>query len=171
MELNMLEQVVITIVLVLAAFLAGSSKRAALPLEPKPTESAGIASTSSGSKPTRAGIYEKASKTRTDIVYRFSKIPRSWNKAYLKTILDAQFKDSDFVVGSLAIEHHERSQTATVNCRQGTALPSDLILADLSGKYPNISLKADTDFDGLTTLYAPSPEEHLVESVHCSLDL
>lgn len=104
-----------------------------------------------------------ASKARPDTVYRLRGVPGNWDEHDLQTSLNDQFEGSNFTVGSLSIEHHERSKTATVNCPKGTALPQSLSLRNKASEDMAVIVKADTNFHGITTLYAPPPEEHMIE--------
>lgn len=104
--------------------------------------------------------YMYASKPRTDTVYRIRGIPSAWNEERLLSCLAAKFEASEFAVGSLAVEYHGKSKTATVDCRRGTPLPRKL---HLSREGESASVTADSGFHGVTTLYCPPKEDHKVK--------
>lgn len=100
---------------------------------------------------------------RPDTVYRIRRVPTEWSEGDLRASLKEQFRGSSFTIGSLAVEYHERSKTATVNCRKGTALPLSLRLRITGADTEAVDVGVDSDFHGITTLYAPPSEDHLVE--------
>ncbi|KAH7038398.1 uncharacterized protein B0I36DRAFT_316105 [Microdochium trichocladiopsis] len=75
---------------------------------------------------------------------------------------------SDCDVHSLAIEHHGRSQTATISLTNGaSAVPERLgPCAEHVGQHGNPAL--DSQFLGLTTLFAPPISDHKIDIVAIS---
>lgn len=102
-------------------------------------------------------------KVRTDTVYRIRGVPRDWCEQHLRCALAEKYKSSDFAIGSLALEYHGESKTATINCRKGTSLPQDFGLPTEFAEGARVSLKADTGFHGITTLHSPPSKNHFVE--------
>ncbi|KAL6690585.1 hypothetical protein J3F84DRAFT_398280 [Trichoderma pleuroticola] len=109
--------------------------------------------------------------------FRVRGVPHDWNRDRLASFL-AEHGYAGPSVQSLATEIHGRSQTATVTFQD---VPSQLKerLADPAkgiGLYiPSSdqhnrprSLMLDTAFLGITTLYAPPPEEHKVDLIAIS---
>lgn len=98
--------------------------------------------------------------------YRIKEVPLKCGKNDLEQLLNQGTDVKLFKVKSLAMEHHGRYQTATVDALDGAGLPADIdIPPEISWAcdVEEIPLQADDKFNGLTTLFAPPEEEHKVE--------
>jgi protein SERAC1 len=104
--------------------------------------------------------------------FRVCGVPLGWDVEQLESLLAEQDNTVGPTVQSLADELDRKSRTATVIFQN---LPSPLQMP-LAGRRWPISLPAhsnqstrpqsltlDNDFLGITTLYAPPPEDHKVE--------
>lgn len=111
-----------------------------------------------------------ASSTTKRKTFRVHEVPSEWDKARLSSWLRKVqgIGLPDLQVRSLAPEHHGRHQTATVDAFNGAALPQSIEgrpdAAD-AAKRERIELQTDTDFNGVTTLFMPPKDDHLVEYV------
>ncbi|ORY57511.1 uncharacterized protein BCR38DRAFT_461232 [Pseudomassariella vexata] len=91
--------------------------------------------------------------------YRIRGVPITCDKVRLQSFMDTQNGYTNPVVWSLATEAHGRSQTATVTFRHGTKPPKTL-RGSLQPGGEDQPLIIDDDFLGLTTLFAPTQEDH-----------
>lgn len=98
--------------------------------------------------------------------YRVQEVPLKCGKTDLEGLLNQDSGRKRFKVKSLALEHHRRHQTATVDALDGGELPGYIdIPSDTSWDHDEggIPLQTDDNFYGLTTLFTPPEEEHKVE--------
>ncbi|KAK1244211.1 hypothetical protein MKX08_002349 [Trichoderma sp. CBMAI-0020] len=103
--------------------------------------------------------------------FRVRGVPRGWTEDDLQTFLkEKTFSEPE--IGSLAIEFHGRTQTATLTFQNDSSQLQEILTAkqpkiplQLLPKKPtrSSSLVFDCDFDGITTLYAPPSQDHHVD--------
>lgn len=108
------------------------------------------------------------------LTFRVQGVPLDWDIGRLKSLLADQVDSAGPIIPSLALEIHGRSRTATVSFQSvSRALQTPPIgrswLIPLS-EAPNPpmsprSLSLDDGFFGITTLFAPPPQDHKVEYV------
>ncbi|KJZ69702.1 hypothetical protein HIM_10908 [Hirsutella minnesotensis 3608] len=109
-------------------------------------------------------IEEKPAKY--DKTFRVRGVPREWDSARLRSFLED--RDPHLTVKSLAREIHCRSSSGTVACRGTPAaisIPLDLTNSPEARLYV---LTLDDDFVGMTTLFAPPDEDHMIDVVAIS---
>jgi hypothetical protein len=94
--------------------------------------------------------------------YRVRGVPIEWHKDQLQSFLADHHGSHDAVIRSLALEAHGRSKTGTVTFRDVTQLPKTL-RGCLQPDVETQTLTLDDGFLGLTTLFAPPPEDHQIE--------
>lgn len=94
--------------------------------------------------------------------YRIRGVPIEWQKDQLQSFLAGQDGCDDPIIKSLALEVHGRSKTGTATFQDGTKPPKRL-RGNLQPSDVDQTLGIDDSFLGLTTLFAPSPEDHQVE--------
>ncbi|PTB73368.1 hypothetical protein M440DRAFT_1339450 [Trichoderma longibrachiatum ATCC 18648] len=107
--------------------------------------------------------------------FRVSGVPIDWGPEQLRSFLSSKTSTTDVVVESLAHEAGVDLQTATVSL--GT-IPLQLqsgrtwqiqLPQELEGQVCGEQcLAIETDFHGITTLYAPPPEDHRIDIVALS---
>jgi protein SERAC1 len=109
--------------------------------------------------------------------FRIQGIPLNWNAEQVRTFLanheDLQLEGgaSDPIIESLAEEVHRRSRMGTVSFRslppklqrnhQWKLILSSSSIGSRSARAQSLSL--DDEFLGITTLYSPSLEDHIIE--------
>ena len=95
-------------------------------------------------------------------VYRVQGVPLDWDVDQLHSFLTQKAESGTPSVRSLANEVHGRSQAATVSFDKPRNRGPRwyMPLSDQPGQ-PCLAL--DNDFFGLTTLYAPLPQNHKIE--------
>lgn len=105
------------------------------------------------------------------ITFRVRGVPRSWSEDDLRSFLEDK-ANSEPEIGSLANEVHGRTQTATLTFQKDSSQLQEILALkrlkiplQLLPKKPTRSsnLEFDRNFDGITTLYAPSLQDHRVE--------
>ena len=103
---------------------------------------------------------------KNDNTFRVRGVPPHWDAEVLRSFLAEHHQSTDLVVKSLALELHGRSRTGTVMFQTTASLPKTRILLPKpngSQLTPGEYLTLDDDFHGITTLFAPPPEDHKVE--------
>ncbi|KAF6829473.1 kinesin light chain [Colletotrichum musicola] len=88
--------------------------------------------------------------------FRIRGVPTAWDEARLQSFLSNHDGCVDPVAKSLAIEAHKRSKTGTATFTEFRS-PSKTLRTDGLNA---VTLSLDDDFLGLTTLYAPSADDH-----------
>ncbi|KAL7918702.1 nacht and ankyrin domain-containing protein [Trichoderma austrokoningii] len=108
--------------------------------------------------------------------FRVRAVPRGWSGDDLQSSLREK-ASSEPDIGSLAIEVHGRTQTATLTFQDDSPQLEEIMAAkklkiplQLLGKQPtkSSSLVFDCDFNGNTTLYAPSSQNHRIDLIAIS---
>jgi hypothetical protein len=103
--------------------------------------------------------------------FRVRGVPRGWSRDDLYSFLKGK-ASSEPNIGSLADEVHGRTQTATLTFQDDSSQLQEILTVKklkiplhLLPKRPNRapSLVFDCDFNGITTLYAPAPEDYRIE--------
>lgn len=104
--------------------------------------------------------------------FRVSGVPANWDSRKLQSFLQDQESITDVEIESLASEDDGRSQVATITfanthskLQHGRrwAIPIPTVSeADMKpGRKQHLTI--DSDFHGMTTLFAPSPQDHKIE--------
>ncbi|KAJ1325265.1 protein SERAC1 [Microdochium nivale] len=101
------------------------------------------------------------------ITWRVRGLDLCCNDACLRQLLDAQPGLCGVRIQSRAIEHHGRSQTATVSLVDG-ATPLQSLGSCQDHGDPDEKLLPDDQFLGFTTLFMPPKEDHLLDIVAIS---
>ncbi|RDA85187.1 hypothetical protein CP532_2388 [Ophiocordyceps camponoti-leonardi (nom. inval.)] len=99
--------------------------------------------------------------TERYLTCRIRGVPVDWDTTRLQSFLEEQVSVSSPVVKSLALEIDGRSRTATATCPG--RYPQRIRQAKLS-----IYLSLDQDFLGITTIYAPTPDDHQIDIIAVS---
>ncbi|KAH8880966.1 hypothetical protein GQ53DRAFT_799429 [Thozetella sp. PMI_491] len=106
------------------------------------------------------------------LTFRIRGVPLNWDIHELQTFLAKQYDSASPVVRSLAVEIHGRSCTATVSfcnvpCQLQSGQSWRISLPAISNQSAG-SLTLDTGFLGITTLYAPPPQDHEIDVIAVS---
>lgn len=100
--------------------------------------------------------------------FRIRGVPLAWDLKQLQGFLQTFTGDTKPRVSSLALEVNKRSQTATVTFMKASQQLQDrkiwhiLVSSDLD-QIEDDSIHLDDGFAGITTLYRPPPDEHIIE--------
>ncbi len=108
-----------------------------------------------------------ANPPKRGLTFRVRGVPIDWDIDRLKSFLADQDDSAGPIVPSLALEIHGRSRTATV-AFQNVPRPLQTSPIGRSWQIPHPEapgLSLDDDFFGITTLFAPPPQDHKVEYV------
>jgi protein SERAC1 len=106
-------------------------------------------------------------------VFRVRGIPTDWDMGQTESFLAGHYSPASAPsVQSLALEFHRRSKTATFMFLHDVSMPAVTrpngvwrisLPKSLRGERANQYLILDTDFYGITTLFAPAVDEHKLE--------
>lgn len=107
------------------------------------------------------------------MTFRIRGVPLDWDTDRVRSFLMEHYPSADPIVKSLAPEIHRRSGTATVVFLDPVSLP-DALRTDSGWRIPLPKREADQptrdeylilddDFHGITTLFAPPPDDHKLE--------
>ncbi|EHK42206.1 hypothetical protein TRIATDRAFT_14480, partial [Trichoderma atroviride IMI 206040] len=103
--------------------------------------------------------------------FRVRGVPRGWSEDDLQSFLKEK-TSSEPDIGSLATEVHRRTQTATLTFQNHSSQLQEILavkkLKITSQSLPKQSTRSsslvfDCDFNGITTLYAPSLQDHRID--------
>ncbi len=103
--------------------------------------------------------------------FRARGVPLDWDKDHLRSFLSGQDDSAGPIIRSLAVEVDGRRCTATVtfqNIPRRLQTPQarrgwQISLPTPSDQSNRPCLTLDDDFIGITTLFAPPPQDHKVE--------
>ncbi|KAK0729438.1 hypothetical protein B0H67DRAFT_476537 [Lasiosphaeris hirsuta] len=120
-----------------------------------------------------AGDALKAEKKqlKDDRTFRLRGVPLHWNDGDVQSFLEEHYRSAAPIVKSLAAEIHAQSSTSTVTFRSVASLPSSTWYIPLSKQpknQPTRDASFDNDFHGITTLFAPPPDDHKVDVIAMS---
>ncbi|PON24619.1 hypothetical protein TGAM01_v206549 [Trichoderma gamsii] len=108
--------------------------------------------------------------------FRVRGVPHGWSRDDLQSFLK-QKASSEPEIGSLALEVHRRTQTATLTFQDDSSQLQDILTVKKLEIPPQLlhkqstraaSLVFDCDFGGITTLYAPCLQDHQVDIIAIS---
>jgi len=106
---------------------------------------------------------------RNTVTFRLRGIPLNWDTARIGEFLKEQYGPTCApTVKSLALEIHARSITSTIVFGNTTMLPNTFRQIKLPSSHEGKPvydeyIMLDTEFHGITTLFAPPPDDHQLE--------
>ena len=135
-----------------------------IPRRPKP----------SSQVPSKDSQNHDAQPTKT-WTYRIQGVPLKWGQSELEQFLGATGNSSARLeVKSLVADVQGNRQTATVDCPRGVKFPPTISASLEPSSTPGSNLAiltCDSHFHGLTALFCPPKEDHLVEYVSSPPDV
>ncbi|RYP24486.1 hypothetical protein DL765_000506 [Monosporascus sp. GIB2] len=108
---------------------------------------------------------------KDDRTFRLRGVPPHWNAGDVKSFLEEHYRSADPIIKSLAPEIHGQSSTSTVTFESAASLPGStrpIPLPKPPGDQPTRNVSLDDNFHGITTLFAPPPEDHKVDVIAIS---
>ncbi|KAM0444397.1 hypothetical protein ACHAO4_010198 [Trichoderma viride] len=105
--------------------------------------------------------------------FRIRGVPLAWDSKQLQDLLQTSSGDAQPRVSSLALEVNKRTQTATVTFMKGSQQLQGrkswyISVSSDPNQIEDDSVHLDDGFTGITTLYSPPPDEHIIDIIAIS---